>query len=244
MKKIIFLLGFAFLFAYEAKVEPFEIYKLKSSVAGEVVKTYKNLEARNVNNALLVKIDDKQNQIDLKNLKIQAKLLNEEIKNQEEIVKRKKSVYETYKNLKSKSQTEKDLKFYDYMNAYNQLINLRSQYNTTLANIEKLKDTISKKNLKADGYVYKIYVNRGDYVAPGMLVADVYDISKEKLNIYVPIDEIDGIKNKKVYINGKKSGFKIYKIWNVPDAQYITSYKVELAGKGLKIGEIVKVELK
>ena len=64
------------------------------------------------------------------------------------------------------------------------------------------------------------------------------------MTIYVPIDEIDKIKNKYIYINGKKSEFKIYKIWNVPDTQYVTSYKVELVGNGLKFGDIVKVEFK
>ncbi len=233
-----------FLFAYEAKVEPFEIYKIKSSVGGEVVKAFKDLEAKNVKNREIVKIDDRQNLIDLKNLQAQVKILNEEIKNQRAIVKRKKDIYEKYKNLKTKSQSEKDMKFYDYTAAKNQLLTLLSQLNSTEANIEKLKDTVSKKNIKVSGYVYKIYVNRGDYVAPGMLIADVYDTSKQKLDIYIPIDEIDGVKNKKVYINGKKSNFKIYKIWNVPDTRYVTSYKAELVGDGLKFGEIVKVELK
>jgi len=247
MKKTLLLSALMFgniLFSYEAKVEPFEMYKIKSAVSGKVLKAEKNLEAQNVQNRRIVKIDDRQNLIDLKNLRNQAMLLKEQIKNQEEIVKRKKSVYEKYKNLKSKSRSEKDLKFYDYMNAENQLLNLQSQLSSTVASIEKLKDTISKKNIKADGYVYKIYVNRGDYVAPGVLVADVYDISREKLDIYVPVDEIEDIKSKDVYINGKKSTFKIYKIWNVPDEKYVTSYKVELIGNGLKIGEVVKVELK
>ncbi|GAB6074647.1 efflux RND transporter periplasmic adaptor subunit [Nautilia lithotrophica] len=245
MKKfLIFALSMVFLFAYEAKVEPFEIYKIKASVTGEIILSNKNLEAKNVQNREIVKIDDKQNLIDLKNLQAQVKILNEEIINQSAVVKRKKKIYEKYKTLKTKSQSEKDLKFYDYMNALNQLLNLKSQFNNTLANIEKLKDTISKKSVKVKGYVYKIYVNRGDYVAPGVLIADVYDISRQKLTIFVPIEDIDFIKNKQIYINGKKSNFKIYKIWNVPDTQYITSYKVELVGNGLKFGKIVKVDFR
>ncbi|ACM93502.1 conserved hypothetical protein [Nautilia profundicola AmH] len=244
MKKIIFLLGFVFLFAYEAKVEPFDIYKIKASVAGEVVKADKTLEAKNIKDSLIVKIDDKQNLIDLKNLQAQVKILNEEIINQRAVVKRKKRVYEKYQNLKTKSQNEKDMKFYDYMNALNQLLNLESQFNNTLANIQKLKDTISKKNIEVKGYVYKIYVNEGDYVAPGVLIADVYDVTKQKLVIYIPIDESGKLRNKTIYINGKPSNFKIYKVWNVPDTQYVTSYKVELIGNGLKYGEIVSVELK
>jgi len=244
MKYILYLVLAVFAFSYEAKVEPFDVYKIKSSVAGKIVKSNKTLEAKTINNVVIAKIDDKQNIIDLKNLTLQAKILKEEIANQNETVKRKKTVYEKYKRLKTKSQTQKDLKFYDYTASLNQLLNLKSQLNNTLANIEKLKDIIDKKSIKANGYVYKVYVNKGDYAAPGMLIADVYDVSKQKLTIFVPIDEIDSIKNKKIYINSKPSGFKIYKIWNVPDSQYVTSYKVELIGNGLKFGEIVKIEFK
>jgi multidrug resistance efflux pump len=242
MKKIVFIIA-TLLFAYDAKVDPFDTYKIKSAVSGAVVRVYKNLEAKNIT-ATIVKIDDKQNLIDLKNLQSQVKILKDEIINQQAIVKRKEKTYLTYKKLKTKSKTEKDMKFFDYLNAKNQLLNLKSQLNSTLASIEKLKDIISKKNIKAKGYLFKIYVNEGDYVAPGVLIADVYDISKQKLTIYVPIDEVDKIKTKNIYINGKKSEFKIYKIWNVPDTQYVTSYKVELVGNGLNFGDIVKVEFK
>ncbi len=244
MKKFIFLFTAVFIFAYEAKVEPFDIYKIKASVGGKVIKANKNLEAENVQNTEIVKIDDRQNLIDLKNLQAQIKILKEEIVNQSTVVKRKKSVYEKYKNLKTKSRLEKDLKFYDYINAQNQLLNLNSQLNTDIAGIEKLKDTINKKHVKADGYIYKIYVNRGDYATPGMLIADIYDISKQKLTIYVPVNEAGDLKNKKVYINSKQGKFKIYKIWSVPDTRYVTSFKVDLVGNGLKFGNIVNVELK
>jgi len=243
-KALVFFIIAVFAFAYEAKVEPFDIYKIKASVSGKIVKADKNFEAKSVKNRLIVKIDDKQNLIDLKNSEAQLKILKEEIINQSAVVKRKKRIYEKYKTLKTKSQNEKDLKFYDYIAAKNQLLNLKSQFNNTSANIEKLKDTISKKNIEVSGYVYKIYINKNDYASPGVLIADVYDISRQKLTIFVPIEEIEGIENKKIYINGKLSGFKIHKIWKVPDTQYVTSYRVELVGKGLKLGEIVKVELK
>jgi len=241
MKKTLLLLSAVLLFGYEAKVEPFDTYKIKSSVAGSVVLSNKNLEAVNVKNGLLVRLDTKKDMIDLNNLKKQAEILKQEIKNQEELVKRKKEEYETYKNLKTKSKTQKNLKFYDYINAYNQLLNLKSNLQNTIASIDKLKDTINKKNIKATGYVYKIYPNVGDYLAPGVVVADVYNVSKEKIILYVPLNE--KIKPR-VYINGKPSNFKIYKKYSVPDSKYITSYRVELVGKGLKIGEIVKVEFK
>jgi len=245
MKKIIgLIITTIFLFGYQTKVEPFEVYNIKAVANGKVVMANKDLEATNIKNKLIVKIDDIDNKIDLENLQNQLELLKKQINNQEVVVQRKKGIYERYKNLKTRSQTEKDLKFFDYISSLNQLINLKSQYSNTLANIKKIKDIINKKSIKADGYVFKIYVKKGDYVNLGSLIANIYDISKQKLTIYIPIEELKDIKNKKVYINGKESNFKIYKIWNVTDDKFVTSYKVELVGKGLKFGEIVKIELK
>ncbi|HIQ51245.1 MAG TPA: hypothetical protein EYH54_04705 [Nautiliaceae bacterium] len=245
MKKIIGLVAVTiFLFGYKAKVEPFEVYNIKAEVNGKVVMANKNLEAANVKNKLIIKIDDTDNKIDVENLQTQLALLKEQINNQEVVVQRKKEIYERYKKLKTRSQTEKDLKFFDYISSLNQLINLKSQYSNTLANLKKIKETIKKKSIKANGYLFKIYVKKDDYVNLGSLIAKVYDISKQKLTIYVPTEERENIKNKKVYVNGKKSNFTIYKIWNVTDDKFVTSYKIELVGSGLKFGEIVNIELK
>ena len=245
MKKIIgLILVTIFLFGYKSKVEPFEIYNIKAVVNGKVVMLNKDLEATNIKNKLIVKIDDTDNKIDLENLQRQLELLKEQINNQKLIVKRKEDIYKRYEKLKTRSQTEKDSKFFDYISSLNQLINLKSQYSNTLANIKKIKDIISKKSIRANGYLFKIYVKKDDYVNLGSLIANVYDISKQKLTIYIPINQIENIKNKKIYINAKESNFKIYKIWNVTDDKFVTSYKVELIGNGLKFGEIVDIELK
>jgi len=245
MKKIISLIVVTiFLFGYKSKVEPFEIYNIKAVVNGKVVMVNKDLEATNIKNKLIVKIDDTDNKIDLENLQRQLELLKEQINNQKLIVKRKEDIYKRYEKLKTRSQTEKDSKFFDYISSLNQLINLKSQYSNTLANIKKIKDIISKKSIRANGYLFKIYVKKDDYVNLGSLIANVYDISKQKLTIYIPINQIKNIKNKKIYINTKESNFKIYKIWNVTDDKFVTSYKVELIGNGLKFGEIVDIELK
>jgi len=243
MKKLIIFLA-SLLLAYDAKVLPFNEYNIKSSVSGRVVFVNKNLEAKNVKNKIIVKLDDFSEKVDINNTINQIKILKDEINNQKRIVKRKKEIYLKYKNLKTKSKFEKNLKFFDYMNAYNQLLSLKTSLSNLKANLKKLKDLVNKKNIKANGYVYKIYVDKGDYVTPGRLVAKVYDISKQKLYIYVPIDKINQIKNKKIYINDKLSNFEIYKIWKIPDETYITSYKVELIGNGLRFGDIVNVEFR
>jgi multidrug resistance efflux pump len=231
------------LFSYEAQVKPFESYNISSSVSGLVVDAKKNKEATYFN-GVIVKIDDKTDLINLQNIKNQIELLKQEIKNQKEIVKRKYQIYKKYEKLKTKSIEAKNMKFYDYIGAKNQLISLKSKLSDLIASKDKLKDIIDKKNIKVNGYVESVLVKKGDYVAPGKVVAIVDDISKEKLTIYVPISEISKIENKKVYINGKKSNFKIYKIWKVPNSKFVTSYKVELVGSGLKIGDIVNIEFK
>jgi hypothetical protein len=243
MKKLIILLA-TLLFAYDAKVIPFNEYDIKASVSGKVIFANTNLEAKNLKNITVVRLDDYQEKVDINNTKVQINILKQEIKNQKEIFKRKRETYLKYKNLKTKSKLEKDSKFYDYISSYNQLLNLKQQLANLEDNLKKLKDIVNKKNIKITGYLYKLYINRDDYATPGREVAKVYDISKQKLYIYVPIDKIETIKNKKIYINGKISGFKISKIWKVPDEQYITSCKVELIGSGLKFGDVVDVEFK
>ena len=233
-----------FLFGYEAKVEPIYTYNLKSSVNGRVILVNKNLESKNLKNSLIIKLDDKVELAELKDINNQINILKKEIENQKEVVQRKKELYEKYKILKSKSLQEKDVKFFDYIASKNQLLSLKSKLSSLFSQKEKIKDLIDKKNIKFSGYLYSILVEKGDYVGIGTPVALGYDISKEKIDIYVPIDKIDEVKNKIVYINSKKSNFKISKIYKVTDTKYITSYKVELTGNGLKIGEVVRVDFK
>ncbi len=240
MKKLLILAG-VFLFGYTARVLPFETYNIKANAGGEVVKTCKNLEAKNIKNRLIVKLDDNQERIELNNTISQINILTEEIKNQKEIVKLKKDTYNRYKKLSTKSKDEKNMKYYDFIGAENQLLALKSNLSNLISQKNKLLDIINRKNIKFSGYLSEITVSKDGYAAPGMIIAKGFDISKEKLYIYVPVDNTENINNKKVYINNKISKFKIYKIWKTPDSKYITSYKVELTGRGLKFGNVVNV---
>jgi hypothetical protein len=225
-------------------VLPFDSYVVKASVSGKVIFADKNDEGEIVNDKTIVKIDDFKDKADLNNLNSQIAILKKEIKNQKKIVNRKYETYLKYEKLSSKSQQEKDMKFYNYTASYNQLLGLESQLSNLIANKKKLLYEINQKNVKVKGFVNKILVDKDDYVMPGTPLAEMDDISKEKIYVYVPIGKATNLKNKKVFINGKKSDFKIVKVWKVPDDRYITSYKVEIVGKGLKIGNIVKVTFK
>jgi hypothetical protein len=247
-----------FLFSYYGKVEPLDTYTLKSNVNGKVISINSNLEGKTVNNKIVVNVDTFNDKIDLNSLKTQKKSISNQIEfyknilnEQNSILKIKQDNYEVYKQLKTKSKTEKDLKLLDFISAkisINQtkitLSNLQNQLSSINSNIKKLEKTILDKEIKVDGYLYKLLIDKDDYISYGSPVATVMDISKTKISIFIPINEIEKIKNKAVYINDKKSNFTISKIFKVADEKYVTSYKIEIIGNYDKISDVVKVEFK
>ena len=237
------LIASSLLFGYYGKVEPFQTYNIKSDVSGKVIDVNKSSEGTNYK-GIVIKIDDYQNRIDLQNLQNQLKNYKSILSSQQEIVDKKYKTYQIYKTLKTKSQIDKDLKFYDYQNSLIALNQTKNTISNLQAQIAKLKDTIQKKNISFKNYIYKIDVNKGDYVNFSTPLATTMDIRKVKINIFIPINKIVSIKNKKIYINGKLSNFKIDKIYKVADSKYVTSYKVEIVGQYPKISDIVKVEFR
>lgn len=139
----------------------------------------------------------------------------------------------------SKSEFEKD-------NQKIKVINLE----TTKADIEikiaNLKDSIkNKKLIEKSNYIYNINVKKDDYVTPGTLLYEAKDLSKGKLEIFIPIEDIETIKTKDIYIDDKKSDLKIAKIYDVADSEHISSYKVELHIKDVKkFSRLVKIEFR
>ncbi len=232
-----------FVFGYYAKVEPFEVFNIKSDIVGKVIYVDKDCEAKKCKN-VVIKVDKYQDELELKNLQTQLKNFQLILQSQESILKRKKATYEIYKNLTTKSQFDKDLKFYDYQNFIIAISQTKNSISNLQTKIAKLKDTIAKKSITFKNYIYKIDVNEGDYLSFGRNIATTMDIDRVKLSIFVPIDKIESIKNRKIYINDKLSDFNVSKIQKVADSKYITSYKVELVGKYPKISDIVKVEFK
>ncbi len=237
------LMASSLLFGYYGKVEPYQTYNIKADVSGKIIDVNKSSEATNYK-GIVIKIDKYQNKIDLKNLEAQLKNYESILKAQQKIKDKKYKTYQIYKNLKTKSELDKNLKFYDYQNSVIVLNQTKNTISNLKAQIAKLKDTISKKSISFKNYIYKIDVNKGDYVTPSMPIAVTMDINKVKIDIYVPINQINSIKNKKIYINDKLSDFKIDKVYKVADSKYLTSYKVEIVGKYPKISDIVKVEFK
>jgi hypothetical protein len=89
-------------------------------------------------------------------------------------------------------------------------------------------------------------VREGDYVSPGTPLARVDDAKHAKLVLYLEPEELQNIEQKTVYLNGKKTAYRVDKVWRIADEKFISSYRAEIyipAPKG-HFSELMKVELK
>ncbi|AXX93120.1 RND family efflux system, membrane fusion protein [Malaciobacter molluscorum LMG 25693] len=235
MKYLFFMLlslNFMFASVFYAKLEPVQSYKVKAAVNGKVIYSNEEIEGKKANNTVVIKLDSFVDEIDLKQTQNKLKdiqtMIDIENKN-----------YNRMKKVSSKSDFEKDAQRL-------KVINLQTTKADTLIKIANLKDSIkNKKLLEKDNYIYNINVKSGDYVTPGTLLYESKDLSQGKLTIFVPIADIESIKNKTIYLNDKKSNLKITKIYTVADSEHISSYKVEIYIPNVKkFSRLVKIEFK
>ena len=257
---ILFIGSVLFGDVYYAKLEPFESYTIKSDVAGKVIYSDLSKESKYVTNALIIKIDDNTDRDDLKvsvkkleSLKELVKLKIQNIKNLKRAYIIRKRNYDRIKNLKTKSNFEKDTQLLSVIAANSSLIaanesliNLKNQIKDISHKIFVLKDRISKKNITIKKrYIYKISVKKGDYVAPGAILMQTMDISKAKATIYLSYEDRENLDKKSIFINGKKSDIKFYKVWDVADTTNISSYKAEIVlPRPKEFSKVIKIELK
>lgn len=264
MKKLLtlLLLTSLSLFAkeYYSKVEPYEILSISSNVSGQVTFTDEKRQGEVLGKKPYIKIDDKLDRIELNNVRKKIALLkntlklNEDMqKNYEEILAKKQKNYDNIKELKTKSVIEKDREFYDLVSTQNTLIstakevdNLKVQINDLNLRREQLRKSIADKSLSAKGYIlYALSVKKGQVVNPGMLLSQIADISKAKLTIYLNARDMQGAKDKTVYLNGQKTDYKVNRLWEIADTTHLSSYKAEIIIKAPKhFSELMKVELK
>jgi len=246
---------------YYAKVEPYRVYSIKSTVSGEVISVFNELEGRVSNGEVLIEIDSTLNKKELTSskeklasLKRTVELVGKNLRNSKEVERIREESYERIKNLKTKSRTSKDAELVNLINASNQVLSLENSLENLKVSISdlefkiaSLEDSIKRKSISIDKgfFVYKIHINRGDFVNAGTLLVDAYDISKGKLTIFLSREDVEDAKSKMIYINDKKSNFKIDKIWKVADTQNISSYRAEIIIAAPKrFSELLKIELK
>lgn len=232
MKKIFILILPIFIYAsnYMANIEPINEYEIYANASGEVTFIDKEHERALVNGVIL-KIDDKLEQNELK-------IYNEQLSLYEEKLKVLNDYYEKYKNIRGKSAYEQDEK-------YIEIIELKNSIESLKLSIVQTKDTISKKTISLKNlYLKEFDVNKYDYVSAGTKIATAYDISEAKLIIYLTKEDFDNIKNKKILIDGKENIATLKNVDITLDTTFVSAYKAELKIDSKDFGKSVNVEIK
>ncbi len=217
---------------FYSMINPIKTFSVKAAVSGEVVFVNKSLEKNYVSNKSIVKLDDSLDLVNLEQTKIK-------LANQEQTLKIESDILESYEKVSSKTKIDKDGQKMKILSISSSIADMKMQ-------IANLQNNIKKKNISAsDIYISSVEVEVGDYVNAGGLLYKGYDLSRGKLEIFLPINEIDSFKNKTIYLDGKRSGLKINKISKVADEKNISSYKAEIIVKNPKsFSKLVKVEFK
>lgn len=235
MKFLIFLtLSFATIFAdeYFATLEPINTYSIKAATSGEVIFANKDIEGKYASEAVIIKLDKTLNETELELTKQKIKVL-------EQMIEIEQRNYDRFKNLTSKSEFEKDAQKMKVLNYELQVGDLKTKVAT-------LEEMISKKTIKEKNrFIYNIAVKEGDFVSSGTLLYETKDLSRAKLEIFIPIDKTDEYKKMAIYLDGARTNLKISKIFKVADSKYISSYKCEIVVPNpKKFSKLVKVEFR
>lgn len=245
---------------FYAKVEPYEKFTISSTVSGEVSYINRDVEGRFIKSKLLLKVDDYLERKELQSLNNKLKLIEENIElnrvlkqNYKEIILKKEKNYNSIKELSIKSKVEKDRDYFDLMGSKNQLINvsqaiinLETQKSDLELRVITLKKTIREKNLRfKKRYVYKFLVQEGEMLTPAKPLIELYDTSKAKLIFYVSQKEKESIKKSTIYLDGKKTEYKIDKIWDIADSTHLSSYRAEIIIENQKeFSKLMSIEFK
>ena len=229
---VLVFLSSSFANEFYAKLEPVESFQVKSSVSGKIIFSNDKIEGKIANNTKIIEIDSYVDRIDLQQSNNKLKAINE-------MMKIEQNNYKRLLKVSSKSGFEKDTQKV-------KVINFQTTKADILIRIANLKDSIkNKKLIEKSNYIYNVAVKKGNYVTPGTLLYESKDLSRGKLEIYVPIADVDIIKNKKIYIDGEATDLKIDKIFDVADSLHISSYKVKIIINNPKIfSRLVKIEFK
>ena len=263
MKLLLILLSPILLFAkiHYAKLEPYDSVVLKSAVSGLVIDVDLDAEGSMVTSKRVIHIDDVLDKSNLKDTKESVVLLEQMLGINKEIasslagtVKRQESYYKRISKLQTASKTQKD-------NAYSAFTSAKTQYLTTKEKIISLKkqildmqyktsqleDTLVKKSIILENkYLYKLMVRVGDYVSPGAALAEIQDAGRAKLVLFLEPEELAGVEKRAVFIDGRRTTYKVNKVWRVADEKFISSYRAEiyLPAPEHAFSKLMKVELK
>lgn len=231
---ILFITMLSSLFASEfyGVIQPIDTYNVKAAVSGKIIYVNEELKSKNVKDSYIIKIDSKVDKVDLKQTQIK-------LNNLKEILQIENGTLKSFNRVSAKSKFDKD-------NQRIKVLNISSNISDMIIKIDTLKDKIAKKNISVQGlYIFDITVKKGDYVNPGTSLYTAHDISKGKVEIFLPIQSAKSYKNKTIYIDDKKTNLKINKIYKVADTKHISSYKCEIILNKIKnFSKVVKISFK
>jgi len=263
MKHLFFILLFNSLLlskVYYSKLEPYELRNISSNVSGIVLFADENMLGRKLNSQPFIKIDTDLDYKEIRAIKDKLNYLKttidtnqKVIKNLEQLLEKKRTNYNNIKSLKIKSTLEKDKEFYDLVNSENNYFNTLKEINNLriqIADLEyrkqQLERSIEDKNIKADGFVlYSLAVKPGQVVGIATPLAQIADVSKGLLTIYVDQEELENITNKRVFLDGVETKYKVSRFSRIADSKNISKYMAQIIISSPSVfSRLVKVELK
>ncbi len=257
---LFFMFTFSFAKVYYSKVEPYDVRDISSNVSGLVVFVDEDMLGKKLTSKAYIRIDS---ELDVKELTyIKDKLesfrkiinVNENVLvNIEKLLDKKRENYKRIEELKFKSTVEKDREYYDlissenlYLNTQKEIQNLKVQMTDLKLRKAQLERSLKDKNLSEKGFVlYELLVEVGQVVNFSTPLAKIADISKAKLTIYLDEVDVHDARKKVIYINGKKTSYKISRALNIADGKNISKYMAQIIIDSPKLfSKLATIELK
>ena len=217
---------------YYAKIEPIQSYVIKAATSGEVIYTNEAIEGEFAQNSVIVELDSAVDRVDLEQTQNKLALFKQMIEIEH-------NNYERLKKVTTRSDFDKDSQLLKSLN----LQSTQADLHIKIAQLQK--SIANKKLIEKNRYIYSISVKKGDYVNAGTLLYEAKDLSKGKVELFVPITEAATLMSKQIFINNEAITSKIHKIYKVADAKNISAYKVEIIMDEPKaFSSLVKIEFK
>ncbi len=245
---------------YYSKVEPYEIRNISSRVSGLVVYVDEDNIGKKLSKKSYIRIDSILNESELKAVKEKLHYTKNIVDSNEKVLlnlkkslDKKRENYKRIESLKIKSSVEKDREFYDlvssenlYLNTLKEINNLKIQITDLNFKEAQLKRTIEDKNLNKEGYVlYSIAVKPGQVVGISTPLAQIADVSRAKLTIFLDEEDVLNAQKRDVYIDGVKSKYRLSRVLNIADSKNISKYKAQIIIERPELfSKLVKIELK
>jgi len=245
---------------YYSKVEPYEILNVSSNVSAEVRYTDTFNQGKVLGNKPYIVMDDKLDAIELQSVENKIAALQKTLehnremsRNYEQMVSMKQANFDRIKDLKIKSAVEKDREYYDLLGSQNSLLSLHKEIESLNIQLNDLKlrraqlqKSIADKHLSAPGFVlYQLLVKAETFVNPGTPLAQIADVRKAKLTLYLSASEAKEAQAKSIYLNGQKSAYKIDRLWKIADSAKLSSYRAEIIiAPPSQFSQLMKVEFK